>query len=167
MGDCLLAPIGGQCRRDARCWGTQQQRRPHAYAACCLGGSQPAAHLVALGAGLATLHTFLLPFELLQLFAAPNIVALFALDLRRYLRLKQDEDRVLVMAWIGLGLRLAAYFLYLSLDLTSRLWQRGIWFSENDVLHLGLIGWMLYLGLQAVRWIEDQHGSPDRPHPHA
>ena len=34
---------------------------------------------------------------------------------------------------------LGAYFLYLLLDVTHDLWARGVWFSENDVLHIGLI----------------------------
>jgi hypothetical protein len=42
---------------------------------------------------------------------------------------------------------MAAYWLYDKLDITSKLWAKGsgIWFSQNDVLHISLILWMIYI----------------------
>jgi hypothetical protein len=39
------------------------------------------------------------------------------------------------------------YFAYAAAGITQRLWQdgRGWYFSENDVLHTGMIAWLLYV----------------------
>ena len=53
------------------------------------------------------------------------------------------------------NITLAGYFLYLILDVTHILWVRGIWFSENDVLHIGLIIWMIYIAVILANRIVD------------
>lgn len=102
---------------------------------------------------------FLISFELLLLVAAPNILFLFALNAWRYYKLREPMDLALLGAWLWLGLTLVAYFLYLLLDLTHTLWARGVWFSENDVLHIGLILWMLYLALVVAKRVADAPAS--------
>jgi len=98
---------------------------------------------------------FLISFELLILFAAPTILIFFILNGRRYARLRDDMDLALLGAWAWLVLTLGAYFAYLMLGLTPALWARGIWFSENDVLHIGLIVWMIYLALVVAPRVRD------------
>jgi hypothetical protein len=48
-----------------------------------------------------------------------------------------------------------AYWLYDRSDLTGRLWARGIWFSQNDVLHVGLIVWMIYIAAVVAQCVVD------------
>jgi hypothetical protein len=98
---------------------------------------------------------FLISFELLILFAAPTILIFFILNGRRYARLKDDMDLALLGAWAWLVLTLGAYFLYLVLGITQTLWAKGIWFSENDVLHIGLIVWMIYLARVVAPRVRD------------
>jgi hypothetical protein len=97
----------------------------------------------------------LISFELLILFAAPTILIFFILNGWRYARLRDGMDLALLGAWVWLVLTLGAYFLYLMLGITPTLWDRGIWFSENDVLHIGLIGWMIYLALVVAPRVRD------------
>lgn len=104
-------------------------------------------------------YKFLISFELLLLVAAPGVLCLFALSAWRYYRLRDAMDLALLGTWLWLGLTLAAYFVYLVSGLTEELWARGTWFSENDVLHIGLIAWMAYLGLVVRRQVMD---APDR-----
>lgn len=78
---------------------------------------------------------FLISFELLLLVAAPSILILFILSGWRYAQHRDPMDLALMGTWLWLGVTLGAYFVYLVLDVTPRLWARGVWFSENDVLH--------------------------------
>ncbi len=99
---------------------------------------------------------FLISFELLVLVLAPNVILFLILNGRRYARLRNRMDLVLLGVWGWLILTIGAYFIYYLSGLTQRLWARGFWFTENDVLHIGLILWMAYIALVAARWIKDE-----------
>jgi hypothetical protein len=88
---------------------------------------------------------FLISFEFLLVFAAPGILALFINSSVRYFKLKQKTDLILLGVLLWLGITIAAYFIYYLSGNTTALWEKSIWFSENDVLHIGLILWMLYI----------------------
>ncbi len=90
---------------------------------------------------------FLISFELLLVVSAPGIIAFFVINGWRYSKYKLRLDLLLLGTWIWLGITIAAYFLYLISGNTAALWSKGFWFSENDVLHIGLIIWMLYIWL--------------------
>jgi hypothetical protein len=66
-------------------------------------------------------------------------------------------DLALVGAWVLLLCIMAAYWLYDRLDITPKLWAegKGIWFSQNDVLHSGLIVWMIYVATVVAGRIRD------------
>lgn len=114
-----------------------------------------AVYVAAIVVGALVPIQFLISFELLLIVAAPNILILFGLNAWRYHKLRSPMDLALLGVWLWLGLTLGAYFAYLMLDITETLWARGVWFSENDVLHLGLILWMLYIGLVVARRVVD------------
>jgi hypothetical protein len=88
---------------------------------------------------------FLISFELLLVVAAPSIIAFFVINGWRYAKHKGSLDLLYLGTWTWLGITIAAYFLYLVSGNTASLWVRGIWLSENDVLHIGLILWMIYI----------------------
>ena len=100
---------------------------------------------------------FLISFELLLVVAAPSVIAFFAINGWQYAKYKLDADLVSLGAWLWLGLTIAAYFLYLISGNTVALWAKGIWFSENDVLHIGLIVWMIYLAVALAPRIRDMN----------
>jgi len=79
----------------------------------------------------------------------------FMLNGKRYARLRDDMDLALLGAWTWLALTLGAYFLYLMLGITQTLWATGFWFSENDVLHISLIIWMIYLARVVAPRLKD------------
>jgi hypothetical protein len=98
---------------------------------------------------------FLISFELLLVVAAPGIVAFFIINGWRYAKYKLAADLVLLGTWLWLGITIVAYFLYLISGNTAALWEKGIWFSENDVLHIGLILWMVYIGIVLAPRVKD------------
>jgi hypothetical protein len=123
-----------------------------------------AAYLIIVLTGALVPVKFLISFELLILFAAPTILIFFILNGRGYARLKDDMDLALLVAWTWLVLTLGSYFLYLMLGITQTLWARGTWFSENDVLHLGLIIWMIYLARVVAPRVADAEWKPAEHH---
>lgn len=106
-----------------------------------------AMHLVVTAYGLATANASLLSFELLLLFSLPALLVAFGLNGYRFVRTREPVDAALLGAWFGLVAVNAAYYAYLVADVTDWLWDdgRGFYFSENDVLHVGMMLWLLYV----------------------
>jgi hypothetical protein len=96
-------------------------------------------------AGALLPNKFMISFELMILFLAPTILLFIVLNTRRYIGEKNSMDLSLVKTWLGLCLIVAVYFIYLLMGFTESLWNMGFWFSANDVLHIMLIVWMLYI----------------------
>ena len=61
----------------------------------------------------------------------------------------------LLGSWIILLGAVLAYWIYSKRGITKKLWARGIWFSENDVLHVLLIFWMIYIVTAVADRIKD------------
>jgi hypothetical protein len=143
--------------------------------ACSVGRRQEALSLLALGNTAAYLGValigalvpvkLLISFELMLLFTAPTVAICFVVNAARYRAQRGSLDRALLGAWTWLGLTLGAYAFYRSLGVGQRLWARGLWFSENDVLHVGLILWMLYLARVVAKRLVDANAPPQEPAP--
>ncbi len=98
---------------------------------------------------------FLISFEFFVLVVSPSILACLGLRAARYLRSGSRADLALLGTWLWLMVTVGAYYAYLLLDVTGTLWARGIWFSENDVLHVGLIAWMLSIAFVIAPGLRD------------
>jgi hypothetical protein len=90
---------------------------------------------------------FLLSFEVLMLFALPGILLVIILSGIRYLKNQSPLDASLFLAGLLMILVQAAYFMYYAAGITQTLYQEGagFYFSENDVLHVGMIFWLWYV----------------------
>jgi len=90
-------------------------------------------------AGMLMPSAFLLSFELLLLFAVPALVIAAVLAIRRW---QQPLARRILWVLVLLVLVQVAYLVYFGLGITESLWASGIYFSANDVLHVGMLAWL-------------------------
>lgn len=95
--------------------------------------------------GVQSLSKFILSFEFMVFISAPTVIFLLLLHGIRYATHKEKLDLLFIKTWLLLAAVGIAYEIYLLSSLTSFLWHRKIWFTENDVLHLGMICWIAYI----------------------
>ncbi len=120
--------------------------------------------LVAL-VGVLTASTVLLSFEVLMLFALPGIILVIVLSARSH----EPASRSIMWAAILLLAVNAAYFAYYAAGVTESLWDegRGFYFSANDVLHVGMIGWLVFVAVTLGPRLRDRGGSTKADQPRA
>ena len=97
-------------------------------------------YIVITIAGMLVPSAFLLSFELLLLFAVPALVIAAVLAIRRW---SESVARRILWVLVLLVLVQVAYLVYFSLGITESLWASGIYFSANDVLHVGMLAWLV------------------------
>ncbi len=99
----------------------------------------------------------LITFELMVWVSTPIYLIIFILNAWRYYWLSTSMDLALMGAWALLLFTMAAYWLYDKLDITPKLWAKGkgIWFSQNDVLHIGLILWLICIAAVVADRVND------------
>lgn len=115
-------------------------------------------------AGVMLPDRVLLSFEVLMLFALPGIFLVIGIAARGLATGRGASNRSLLIAALLLLVVQAAYFSYAAAGLTARLWQdgQGFYFSENDVLHVGMILWLLYMFLCVGKYLRDDEVYRDR-----
>jgi hypothetical protein len=94
-------------------------------------------------------------FELMVQVSTPIFLFFCILNTYRYILFSYPMDLVLIGVWIGLFLSLLSYWIYYKKGLGEKLWKKGIWFSENDVLHVTLIIWIVYIAIFVADKIRD------------
>jgi len=99
----------------------------------------------------------LVTFNLMVRVSTPIFLFMLVLTGWRYSMFGTSMDLALLGCWILLLLTSTAYYLYDEFDITTKLWNRGkgFWFSQNDILHLGLILWMIYIAVVVAHQIHD------------
>lgn len=120
------------------------------------------AYLVITIIGVLLPSALLLSFAVLMLFAVPGIVIVIVVAARRFRATGDPMDRNLVIAAVLLVLVQVAYFAYYAAGMTATLWDdgAGFYFSENDVLHVGMILWLGYVVLALGPTLRDADGCP-------
>ncbi len=116
-------------------------------------------HTIAVAIGYTLPVRFLVSFENLLLFALPAYLGFIALNSWRFYQFKNIMDLALLTAWVLLGVSIVALYTYGASGFTRFLWEQGTWFSENDILHVILIGWTLYVQLILGCLIKDYDGK--------
>ena len=97
----------------------------------------------------------LITFEFMVRVSTPVFLFFCFLNAWRYYKFSYSIDLVLLGSWILLLCTMMAYWLYNKQGITKKLWAKGIWFSKNDVLHVFLIFWMIYIATAVADRIKD------------
>ncbi len=98
---------------------------------------------------------FLITFDFMVWVSTPVFLFFCFLNAWRYFMFSYDMDLVLLGCWIVLFCTMMAYWIYDKLGITKKLWAKRIWFSENDVLHVLLIFWVIYIAAVVADRIKD------------
>jgi len=112
-------------------------------------------HFCIVVIGVVTVNRLMLSFEMAQYFITPTLIIFIALNTTRYFAHRQPLDLAMLISWALLIATSISYSIYMSAGYTQQLWARGIWFSENDVLHVGVMIWLVYLGLGLSGKVQD------------
>lgn len=97
----------------------------------------------------------LITFEWMVEISMPSFIVFCILNSVRYIQFGYTMDLVLIGSWILIYLSWWGYMKYWKSGLTEILWKKGIWFSENDILHIILIIWGLYVLFVMPEYIKD------------
>lgn len=98
---------------------------------------------------------WLITFEFMVQVSTPIVIFFIALNTWSYWQNPNLMDLSLLGCWAGLIITMLGYWLYYQAGITEKLWKKGIWFSENDVLHVLLILWVLYIPFFMAHHIYD------------
>ncbi len=99
---------------------------------------------------------FLVSFECLMLVSAPAVMLAFVLSVGALRRQWDRTGLSLLTVWSVFVLVMVTYLIALGLDITTVLWSKGIWFTENDVLHAGMLLWILLIAVTLPKTITDR-----------
>lgn len=114
-------------------------------------------------AGVLIPSKLLLSFEVLMLFALPGIILVMIAAGSRWRTAPEGAARSSAKAifWAAVLLVLVqvAYFTYYALRITQSLWDggAGFYFSENDVLHVGMLLWLWFVAAALGPRLADRH----------
>lgn len=101
----------------------------------------------------------LITFEWMVEVSLPSFILFLVLNSVRYIVYGHMMDLALMGSWILIYLSWWGYIKYYKSGLTAKVWNKGkgFWFSDNDVLHIVLIIWGLYMLLVMPELIQDYY----------
>lgn len=133
------------------CMSAKGQKWSRIYALC-----STLIYTVICLAGAFLPNAFLVSFEAMILATLPAYFAIISLNIFQYIKKRSLVLVRLLVCWALLAAVFCAYYWYATNGYTQQLWQQeGIWFSENDVLHVMMLFWCLYVYVVLGKWIGD------------
>ena len=97
----------------------------------------------------------LITYELMVKVCTPFIYFFIALNGWRFYQQGMAIDAALLGVWFGLILTDFLYWRYYNAGISEKLWAKGRWFTENDVLHVALVIWIIYIAVVLVPLMKD------------
>ncbi len=108
--------------------------------------------------GIMSANRFLISFEMMILFATAGFLVVAAQSLWQYRQNKNPLIKKVLQVGILLLAVIVIYFIGLFSGYAEALWESGIWFNANDLLHVLLFGWVLYSFKALHRPLVDAQG---------
>ncbi|AIO19445.1 hypothetical protein KQ51_01569 [Candidatus Izimaplasma bacterium HR1] len=103
-------------------------------------------YTISLVLGIVFEIQLLITYEWFLLFFLPYFISFMVINVKGNKRSKNETDKGLINVWLIMLLINILYFAYFYSGLGELLYDDySIWFSANDVLHVGLIPWMYYI----------------------
>lgn len=100
--------------------------------------------LLVLGT-IVEIHLFI-TYEWFLVFFLPYFISFFVISVMNNRKTKNMLDQNLIRIWMIMLLVNVIYFIYLFSGIPEMLYENSnLWFSANDVLHIGLIYWMYFI----------------------
>ena len=102
----------------------------------------------------------LISFEFMVLYSLPGLLLSLCLNSWNYFQTGATLELALIYTWLSLIAIGFSYSWYLKLNISQKLWSRHllgrkIWFTENDVLHVTLIFWVVYIAIYLEPLVKD------------
>jgi len=102
---------------------------------------------------------FLVSYEMLCIFFMWHFIVFFVINIRNYRsEINKEMNKKFIITWsLFLILNILYYIYYLS-GLSPVLYQNtGVWFNQNDLLHVLMIGWFVYMYISLPKCIVDRN----------
>lgn len=88
----------------------------------------------------------LVTYELFNLFFMPHFIFFFVLNIRNYRKNKDEVNGQFILIWLLFVLVNVSYYVYYWFGFSEILLSStGIWFNQNDVLHVAILLWFGYI----------------------
>ena len=99
---------------------------------------------------------FLVTYELFSIFFMSHFLVFFILSIKEYKAKGDVMNKRFIIAWIMFLIVNVSYYIYYWLELSEMLYNStGIWFNQNDVLHVLLLFWFIYIWFALPNTIKD------------
>jgi hypothetical protein len=98
---------------------------------------------------------FLVSFDFMGLVSTPGLLVLILLHGLSYRSEGDMLNYYFFRAWVMFLGIILAYFWFMWLGIHALLWQHGIWLTDNDILHIGMLLWVYYIHTRLFGSIKD------------
>lgn len=99
---------------------------------------------------------FMVTYELFTAFYMPHFLVFFVLSIIEYKKKKDIMNKRFIITWILFLIVNVSYYVYYWMGLSEMLVDStGIWFNQNDVLHVMLLLWFIYIWFAMPKVMKD------------
>jgi hypothetical protein len=99
---------------------------------------------------------FLVSYELLCIFFMWHFIVFFVLNIKRYRKYHTEMDKQFIIAWSIFLLCNVIYYIYYLSGVSEVLYANfNIWFNQNDVLHVLMLGMFIYMYVTLPKLLTD------------